>query len=81
MVLTGPNYIVWCNDCMNGHVSNGGVWNKSCLGQAVENCHLNFPSSEPLPHRTKDCPYVTIGKNPFQLKPNLMNEAIPSAES
>ena len=75
MVLAGPNYeVVWCNVGMNGRVSDGGVWNRSRLGQAVENNvrDLNFPSPEPLPHRTIDCPYVIIGDDAFALKPNLM---------
>ena len=75
MVLAGPNYeVVWCNVGMNGRVSDGGVWNRSCLGQTVENnvSDLNFSSPERLPHRTMDCPYVIIGDDAFALKPNLM---------
>ena len=59
---------------MNGRVSDGGVWNRSCCGQAIENSvsEINFPPPEPLPYRTSDCPYVIIGDDAFALKPNLM---------
>ena len=37
MVLAAPNYeVVWCNVGTNGHVLDGGVWNRSSLGEAVE---------------------------------------------
>lgn len=75
VVVTGANYeVTWCNVGMNGRVSDGGVWNRSCFGQALETSvrDLNFPPPEPLPLRTRECPYVIIGDDAFALKTNLM---------
>ena len=59
---------------MNGCVSDGGVWNKSCFGQVLQTSvrDLNFSPPEPLPCRTRECPYVIIGDDAFALKTNLM---------
>ena len=59
---------------MNGHVSDGGVWNRSCFGQAIETSvrDLNLPPPELLLHSTRECPYAIIGDDAFALKTNLM---------
>ena len=75
MVPAGPNYeVLWCNIGMNGRVSDGGVWNHSSFGEALDNNveKLNFPKPESLPYREMDCPYVIIADDAFALKPNLM---------
>ena len=75
VVVAGANYeATWCNMGMNGHVSDGRVWNRSCFGQALETSvrDLNFPPPEPLPHRKRECPDVIIGDDAFALKTTLM---------
>ena len=73
MVLAGPDYqIIWCNAGVNGRVADGGVWNESELGKALENGHVKLPPAEPLPDRTVNCPFVIIGDDAFALKTYLM---------
>ena len=73
MVLAGPSYeIIWCNVGVNGRVSDGGVWNRTGLCNALENGEIDLPLPEPLPNRTEDCPYVIVGDDAFALKPFLM---------
>jgi len=75
VAVVGANYeVTWCNVEMNGRVSDGGVWNRSCFGEALETSvrDLNFSPPEPLSHRTRECPYVIIGDDAFALKTNLM---------
>ena len=50
MVLAGPSYeIIWCNVGVNGRVSDGGVWNRTDLCDALENGKINLPMPQPLP--------------------------------
>ena len=73
MVLAGPSYeIIWCNVGIIGRVSDGGVWNRTGLCNALENGKIYLPLPEPLPNRTGDCPYVIIGDDAFALRPFLM---------
>lgn len=54
MVLAGPSYvIIWCNVGVNGRVSDGGVWNRTDLCDALENGKVNLPMPQPLPNRTQ----------------------------
>ena len=81
VLAAGANYeVTWCNVGTNGCVSDGGVWNRSCFGQALETSvrDLNFPPPEPLPHRTRECPYVIIGDDAFALKSHFHNRILTS---
>ena len=61
-----------CNVGVNGRVSDGGVWKRTALCNALENGEINLPLHEPLPNRTEDCPYVNVGDDAFALKLFLM---------
>ena len=50
---------------LNGRASDGGVFNRSKLGEKLEES-LNLP--EPLPNREFPVPYVFIGKVAFVLQ-------------
>ena len=72
MVLAGPSYVIWCNMGVNGRVSDGGVWNRTDLCNALENGKVNLAMPQPLPNRTEDSPYVIVGDHAVALKPFLM---------
>ena len=50
MAIAGPDYECLYTDVgSNGRVNDGGVWKKSGLPQAIENCSLELPGSDRLP--------------------------------
>lgn len=56
----------------NGRVSDGGVWNKSTLCQALKNNTLQMPPPSPLPSRSRPVPYVVVADEAFALKSNTL---------
>lgn len=58
----------------NGSISDGGVFGKSVLAQALydDNNALNIPCDQSLPGRPKPQPFVIVADEAFPLKPNLM---------
>lgn len=56
----------------NGRESDGGVFNRSSLGQALDGTMLNLPPPKPLPGRTAPMPYVLVADDAFALRPNLL---------
>lgn len=55
-----------------GRASDGGVWDRCTLKQAVESDLLNVPQPENIPFTNKKCPYVFVGDEAFPLKKYLM---------
>ncbi|KAJ8353296.1 hypothetical protein SKAU_G00208630 [Synaphobranchus kaupii] len=56
----------------NGRVSDGGVWNKTTLCQALMGNKLHIPPPSPLPGRIKPVPFVVVADAAFSLKNHLM---------
>lgn len=55
-----------------GRASDGGVWDRCTLKQAVEGDLLNIPQRQNIPFSEKQCPYVFVGDDAFPLKEYLM---------
>ncbi|KAL2102135.1 hypothetical protein ACEWY4_001303 [Coilia grayii] len=56
----------------NGRVSDGGVWAKCGLSQALEQNKLNIPPPKELPGRQLPVPFAIVADEAFGLKPWLM---------
>lgn len=56
----------------NGRVSDGGVWKKTTLCQALMENKLHIPPPSPLPSRSKPVPFVVVADAAFALKSNVM---------
>ncbi|GFW89955.1 protein ALP1-like [Trichonephila clavipes] len=56
----------------NGRVSDGGVWGKSKLRQAITNGDMNIPEAAALPGSASKLPFVIVADDAFPLMPNIM---------
>ena len=56
----------------NGRVSDGGVFNNSSFGRALEGETLSLPRPAPLPGTNTDFPYFFVADDAFSLKPHLL---------
>ncbi|GFY64895.1 protein ALP1-like [Trichonephila inaurata madagascariensis] len=56
----------------NGRVSDGGVWGKSKLRQAITNGDMNIPEAAALPGLASNLPFVIVADDAFPLMPNIM---------
>ncbi|GFS50623.1 protein ALP1-like [Trichonephila clavipes] len=56
----------------NGRVSDGGVWGKSKLRQAITNGDINIPEAAALPRSASKLPFVIVADDAFPLIPNIM---------
>ena len=73
LCLAGGDYkVIWADVGMNGRISDGSIWNRSSLGQKLEDGKLNLPAPEPLPNRRESTPYVFVGDDAFALRENFM---------
>lgn len=57
---------------MNGRISDGGVFGRSLLSNALRTNQLNIPAATPLPGRQTDVPYVIIADDALPLKEYIM---------
>lgn len=57
---------------VNGRISDGGVFSRSALYEAVSNNLLNLPPDKSLPGRISPLPYVIVAGEAFPLKPYIM---------
>lgn len=55
-----------------GRISDGGVYNRSTLSQALESNCLNIPTSRCLPDSTEKTPFVILADDAFALKRYMM---------
>lgn len=55
-----------------GRASDGSVWDRCTLRQAVESDILNIPKPQTIPFTGMECPYVFVGDDAFPLKKYLM---------
>ncbi|GFV81026.1 protein ALP1-like [Trichonephila clavipes] len=53
----------------NGRVSDGGVWGKSKLWQAITNGDVNIPEAAALPGSASKLPFVIVADDAFPLMP------------
>ena len=53
-------------------VSDGGVWNKYTLSQAIEDGRISLPPPKCLPHGVHNLPHIFVADDAFALKTNLM---------
>lgn len=75
LAAVGPEYeILWADVGTNGRASDGTVWHKSDLKQALTSAEnpLNIPDATPLPGRRKNMPYVFTGDDAFALSTYMM---------
>ncbi|GFT51223.1 protein ALP1-like [Trichonephila clavipes] len=56
----------------NGRVSDGGVWGKSKLRQAITNGDINIPEAAALPGSASKLPFVIVADDAFPLMSNIM---------
>ena len=73
MAIAEPDY-----ECLyaylgtNGRASDGGVWSKSSLSNAIENGDICLPPPKCLPFGAEEMPHVFVADDAFALKPYLM---------
>ena len=73
MAVAGPDYeCIYVDVGTNGRVSDGGVWNKCSLSQAIEDGTISLPPPKCLPGGVTKVPHVFVGDDAFALKPHMM---------
>lgn len=73
MALTDANYkFTYIDVGCKGRISDGGVYNRCSLYNAIENDLLNIPTSKCLPGSNVQTPFVILADDAFALKPYLM---------
>ena len=56
----------------NGRISDGGVFNRSTLAQAINDNSLNIPQPRDLPGTDVQCPFYFVADDAFKLSESLM---------
>jgi len=73
MAIAGPDFeCLYADIGTNGRVSDGGVWNKCSLSQAIEGGTISLPPPKCLPHGVQKLPHIFVADDAFALKTNLM---------
>lgn len=73
MGLADANYkFVYIDVGCKGRVSDGGVYNRSTLHNALEQNTLNIPNARCLPASDIKAPFVIVADDAFALKPYLI---------
>lgn len=73
MAVAGPDYeCLYADVGTNGRVSDGGVWNKCRLAEAIENGTISLPPPKCLPLGINKVPHVFVGDDAFALKVHMM---------
>ena len=68
LAMIGPEYEFLYGDVdINGRNSDGGIWSRCPLKDALEKNKLNIPEPKPLPGRLKNTPYVCTRDVAFPL--------------
>ena len=73
MGMVGPEYeFLYVDVGINGRNSDAGIWGNCSRNEALENDTINIPDPIPLPHRTKEIPFVCTGDDAFPLSKYMM---------
>ena len=74
MAVAGPDYeCIYADFGTNGRVSDGGVWNKCGLTQAIDEQSISLiPPPKCLPFGVTQVPHVFLGDDAFALKKHMM---------
>ena len=56
----------------NGRISDGGVFQRCSLYEAIQTDDLEFPQTVPLPERNTCIPYFFVGDDAFAMAPYMM---------
>lgn len=73
MALANANYkFTYIDVGCNGRISDGGVFNRCSLSNAMDTNSLNLPEATPLPNRDEPVPYVIVADDAFALKNYLL---------
>lgn len=73
LALVDPKYKFLVIDVGSyGKNSDGGVFNKSVLGESLEQRNLKIPNDKPLASGLEPLPHVIVADEAFPLKPYLM---------
>lgn len=71
--LADANYkFLYADVGTNGRISDGGVFRKSKLFEAMQNNNLKFPEERALPGMQNPLPFVILGDSAFSLSKNLL---------
>lgn len=73
LALADANYkLIYVDVGCKGRISDGGVFNRCTLYNAIENNTIGIPPPKCLPETDITTPYVIIADDAFALKPYLM---------
>ena len=73
MAVAGPDHeYMYADVGNNGRVSDGGVWNKCSLSQAIDDGTISLPPPKCLPFGRTEVPHVFVCNDAFALKPHMM---------
>lgn len=73
MALADANYkFIYVDVGCKGRISDGGVFNRCSLYNAIENNQLNIPLPRCLPRSNIETPFVIVADDAFALKSYLM---------
>ena len=61
-----------CDIGQPGRQSDGGIWEDSTFGRALQHGGINLPEDRNLPGGSDPMPFVFVGDEAFPLKPYLM---------
>ncbi|XP_046145446.1 protein ANTAGONIST OF LIKE HETEROCHROMATIN PROTEIN 1-like [Osmia bicornis bicornis] len=73
MAVADANYrIIYCDVGCKGRISDGGVFNRCSLSNALERNAINIPPANPLVENGPPVPYVIVADDAFALKSYMM---------
>ena len=73
LAMVGPEYeFLYVDVGINGRNSDGGIWSRCPLKNALEKNALNIPEPRALPGRLNKTPYVCMGDDAFPLSLYMM---------
>ena len=66
--IAGPYFeCLYADSGTNGRVSDGGVWNKRSLSQAIEDGRISLPPPQCLPHGVQKLPHIFVANDALAL--------------
>ncbi|XP_053405057.1 putative nuclease HARBI1 [Mercenaria mercenaria] len=69
MGLVDANYrFLWVDVGGDGAMSDGQIFNESELKECLEDCFINLPGPDTLPHDDQNTPYFFLGDDAFALR-------------